>query len=212
MKTSKRVLAVFSAACIAASMSVPAFAADAEPLSEYAGETAVCQVVLDSGESYMVDVPIAADATEAEERAQCDAAVFASAGESRSMRAGPFIELSYKENLHGLNCITGAGENYVGGGTLKETYLTLTVVFDTLRGGNYASKVDVRLVNEDTGVDDTKQINLTTPVDYVYFLYGKNSDVSLVKNQTVSVYAQTDRGYAEADSCTVNVSPYEYDA
>lgn len=211
MKTSKRVLAVFSAACIAASMSVPAFAADAEPLSEYAGETVVCQVVLDSGESYMVDVPIAADATEEEERALCDAAVFASAGESRSMRAGPFIELSYKEDLHDFNGIMSAGETYVGGGTFEETYLTLTVVFDNMSSVNGASKVAVRLVNDSTGREKTKTIQLSTPSHFTYFLY-KNDGVSFAKGETVSVYARADRGMAEADSCTVNVSPYEYDA
>ena len=204
----KKIASLILAGCMMMVGSAPAFAADAGTVqpAAHAGETVVCQVVPDSGEPYTVEVAIPAGATRAEERAMVDAAVYSDNRTRSVMRAGPFTELSYMENVE----ILASGERKVGGGTLGETYLTLTVVFENVTAGSNTSTLSVRLKNESSGQTNTKQISVPSSTYFTYFLYGNNSNVALTKNSKISVYGRTNAGYLDADSCTVNVSPYEY--
>ena len=213
MKKAKKFLAILCACCMTLAMMAPAFAVEAAPISEYAGQTVQCVIVPDdpNQEPYTIDIAIPANATKAEEPALVSAAVAeATSGapiSNRAVRDGPFIELSVMDDVPTM--MPGL-DLYVGGGRLSETYLTTTVVFTGLKNGNGATTLYVRLENETANKSWTKNISLSGTGYFVAFTYGNTSGLNLEKGSTISAYAYPNKGYVEADSCTVNVSPYNY--
>ena len=211
MKKAKKFLAILCACCMTLAMMAPAFAVEAAPLSEYAGQTVQCVIVPDdpAQEPYTIDIAIPANATKADEPMLVNAAVMMATARfgSRSLRAGPFTELSVMDNVPTM--MPGL-DLYVGGGRLSETYLTTTVVFTGLKNGNGATTLYVRLENETANKSWTKNISLSGTGYFVAFTYGNTSGLNLEKGSTISAYAYPNKGYVEADSCTVNVSPYNY--
>lgn len=213
MKKAKRLLSILCACCMVFAMMVPAFAVEAAPISEYAGQTVQCLVVPDDPdrEPYTIDIAIPANATKADEPMLVNAAVMMDTARlsvgSRSLRAGPFTELSVMDDV--ATMMPGL-DLYVGGGRLSETYLTTTVVFTGLKNGNGATTLYVRLENETANKSWTKNISLSGTGYFVAFTYGNTSGLNLEKGSTISAYAYPNKGYVEADSCTVNVSPYNY--
>ncbi|MBM6887962.1 hypothetical protein [Pseudoflavonifractor phocaeensis] len=210
MKLKFRVFGILCAACILLSSSV--YAAEAEPLSANAGETARCTIVIanedGSQETRTLEVPIPAGATRDEERALVRTAVFGENTNSTqsTLRAGPFTELSVVNDLPYMIDFT---ETYVGGGTMPETCPTLTVEFENLMPGNGAKILYIRLKNVTYNQEWVKQIDMSPINDWVYFMYSRDPGLKMEKGNRMEVYAHPDTGYAEADSCTVNISPYD---
>lgn len=214
MKLKKRISALCAVAML---LSVFASAgavspAAAEPLSENAGTYVTYQVIQadpssDTVETRIAEVFIPADATRAEEEAIVRATAFGSSAASTfSTTDGPFIELSYMTDIPYM---MDYFEVNVGGGTLDATYPTLTVNFENLYPGNGATLLYVRLHNVTKNLSWTKSITLGTVTDWTFFMYSDDSTLRMEKENTLQVYAYTNAGYAEADSCTVYVSPYD---
>ena len=92
---------------------------------------------------------------------------------------------------------------------MPETCPTLTVEFENLMPGNGAKILYVRLKNVTYNQEWVKQIDMSPINDWVYFMYSRDPGLKMEKGNRMEVYAHPDTGYAEADSCTVNISPYD---
>lgn len=194
-------------------MVVPAFAVETEPLSAYAGQTVQCLIVPDDPkqEPYTIDIPIPATATNQEENKVVNAAAMIAAfdipASSRALRAGPFIELSFIDEVP---IMMDWFDTYVGGGTLDTTYPVAMVTFKHLTSGNGASTLTVKLHNDSiSNMDRTREIDLFTTAQYVAFAQSDRDGLRMEAGNKLEFYATTDRGYAEADSCTVSVSLFD---
>ena len=205
MKMKFRMVSIMCAVCIL--LSSVAFAAESEPLSANAGGTATCKIVIagadGSQETRTIAVPIPADATHEEERAIVRAAALGGTSTQAARRAGPFAELSVVEDLP---YILDYWETCVGGGTLPYDCNTLTVEFDNLLPGNSARVLYVRLANLTCGLDWETSVVMSPIHDWVYFICSRIDTLRMNEGDELEAYAHTDTGFAEADSCTINIS------
>ena len=205
MKKMFRIISIICAICIL--LSSMTFAAEPQLQSANAGETATCQIVVlkedGTQETRTIEVAIPANATHEEERAIVRAAVFGGTSTPNSRRAGPFEELSILDNLP---YILDYFETYVGGGTLPYDCNTLTVEFDNLLPGNNARTMYVRLENTTCGLDWETSVVMSPIHDWVYFICSRIDTLRMNEGDEMKAYAHTDVGFAEADSCTINIS------
>ena len=210
MKKAKKFLAILCACCMTLAMMAPAFAVEAAPISDNAGKTVQCLLYTDdpSEQPYTIDIFIPATASDAEEAELVNAAAMTAVfGSSATRAARTFPVLSEVTNIPTM--MDGV-DAYVGGGTLDTTYPVALVTFKNLTSGNGASTLTVTLENESiSGMNRTREIDLYTTKQYVGFAQSDKDGLRMEAGNKLSFYATTDRGYADADSCTVSLSLYD---
>ena len=199
MKLNK-MISTFCAACMLLTALSATYALDnADPISEYAGQSVVCQVFTEAdGEltSRLVTVSIPAGATQSEEATLLITTAYGP--QTRSTRAVDII--STQRDI----TITTSSTN-VGSGTAVHNYARIHASFniDTL-GGNTTISVHCR--NNTTGDQSAwKTLDISTVAQTVIFT---TADVPVSNGNDISVNARTNMGTAHTTVCTVQGSTF----
>lgn len=198
MKFKKMLSSILAACMLVAALPASLAADNTDPISRYAGQSVTCQVTTSGGASYVVEVPIPADATEQEAEELARNAVLFSAN-ARAIRG--INDISTMSDLEIF--VKDYHETLVGNGTLPKTLNTLIIQFENLIPHGAAKTLDIRLENVTRGKNYHKTINLGTVYDYAYFVYSRDSSLMLKESDAIHVFASANENYATADSCRV---------
>lgn len=193
-------------------------------ISTFAGKIMKVQVVNATfdgvtKDTYIVDVPIPANATKTTQQNLVQSAV----GQAQSSRAADsavslIANSSLFETISTDDDISLVSLTYmsVGGGTLTKEYKSLLVYFDgpftTMNGAN------TLLVRVNNSYHPTLDYDLSVSVNqnsidaYVCYISGTtypNDAIFMENGATLSVYAKPDAGGLWCESCTVSASIYD---
>ena len=217
-----RFLSAACAACLTVAMAVPAGAANVTPidaeevqLSEYAGSTMKCQVVVGAADgngedtSYIVDIAVPEGAT----KAQADQLVMSAVqpAAKASARIGEvFDTIITNDNLPTIVAPTFWN---IGTGTFEMKYETLVVMFYDPIFSTGTSELIAQVTNTTTGVKATQSGRTDIPLSaYVYIIPSRDggNNITFKNGESVNVKASVDAGYMEASSCEVWATVTEY--
>lgn len=221
MKQFKKLSALVLALGMMCSVMVPASAAN-DPMnlrSDHAGTTRTVVVVTgdfegNTGEEYMVDVTVPADATKAEELALIESSARRAAGMPTPRTPTLAYTLSH---TGGWTLIAAGNPSVVGEGMLPNgwNFSALAVTFDNVTGYNGASRLNARVSNNHHGSNSYASSSLRLgSYTLVTLLTGGGGDsqggekLYLNDGDYITVRASVDSGSAYVGDVYVSAGSY----